>query len=54
MQAQPLARFARSAYFTATRSMNKAGLSQLSKVAATQIRYRSSAATANAPASQAR
>ncbi|KAG0032815.1 Acetolactate synthase, mitochondrial [Podila clonocystis] len=53
MQAQPLARFARSAYSTASRSMNKGQLSQLSKVAATQIRFRSSAATANAPASQA-
>ncbi|KAG0091026.1 Acetolactate synthase, mitochondrial [Podila epicladia] len=52
MQAQPLARFARSAYSTASRSMNRGQLAQLSKVAATQIRFRSSAAPANAPASQ--
>ncbi|KAF9423022.1 Acetolactate synthase, mitochondrial [Podila epigama] len=55
MQAQPLARFARSAYSTANRqALAKANqFSHISKVA-TQTRFRSSAATANAPATQAR
>ncbi|KAG0338878.1 Acetolactate synthase, mitochondrial [Podila humilis] len=52
MQAQPLARAARSAL--SRHSFAKAAqFSHLTKVAATQVRYRSSAATASAPQSTA-